>query len=388
MSTTQASDMTPQGLLNDDGNYILQKDDMYNLLKYVWAGVLLPKDTATYQARVQVSAATYTKISGVVTPLLATYAVVQGHCQVFKSTTYPSIVGVANDVYNYAQDAGGAPDVSYYGNIFQSIRTLSTTTSQSEQSNLKQVINSLVDTQVQNISAIQEKAKALVEDLIGFKNQTLQDQAALKERKQAVDDALSSEVGNLDDLQADLKSNKIELQDDEEELERDKIIACTTLTYAWIPFVGIIAASIVAGLYGSAAAKMADKIDALHKLLVDESGKIQDEKSLIADLTAVDTDLQSLLDAIEPAIKTLQAMSTIWQDIATQLTNLRDMVNTDVRKANAIIATIEDAKLVDKWNTLARAVDRYRQAAYISPIQQTTLDDLSQQLHKQAAVDA
>ena len=38
-----------------------------------------------------------------------------GHCQTFKSTTYPSIVNIANDVYNYAQDAGGNLQDSYYG---------------------------------------------------------------------------------------------------------------------------------------------------------------------------------------------------------------------------------------------------------------------------------
>lgn len=39
----------------------------------------------------------------------------KSHCDPFKDTTYPSIVALADDVYNYAQNAGGTVDDSYYG---------------------------------------------------------------------------------------------------------------------------------------------------------------------------------------------------------------------------------------------------------------------------------
>ena len=39
----------------------------------------------------------------------------QKNCQKFKDQTYPSIVDLSSDVYNYAQDAGGTVDDSYYG---------------------------------------------------------------------------------------------------------------------------------------------------------------------------------------------------------------------------------------------------------------------------------
>ena len=46
-------------------------------------------------------------------------------------------------------------------------------------------------------------------------------------------------------------------------------------------------------------------------------------------------------------------MLGIWQGIGADLSNLRGMVNTSVRQANAAIAGFVDKKLVDKWNDLA-----------------------------------
>lgn len=69
-------DMEPKGLVNDDGNYILQHDDIANLLKYVWSGVLLPVTESAYTQRLQLSDDTAGKLSGVIKPLVAAYATV------------------------------------------------------------------------------------------------------------------------------------------------------------------------------------------------------------------------------------------------------------------------------------------------------------------------
>ena len=67
-------DLTPMGLLNDANNYVLQQDSVYNLLKYAWTGVLLPTSEAEYWARVPVSDDVKNQISGLLKPLLESYA--------------------------------------------------------------------------------------------------------------------------------------------------------------------------------------------------------------------------------------------------------------------------------------------------------------------------
>ena len=73
MSSNSDIDMEPKGLINDDGNYILQHDDIANLLKYVWSGVLLPVTEDAYNQRLQLSQDTASKLSGVIKPFVAAY---------------------------------------------------------------------------------------------------------------------------------------------------------------------------------------------------------------------------------------------------------------------------------------------------------------------------
>ncbi|KAL1714238.1 hypothetical protein EV715DRAFT_209983 [Schizophyllum commune] len=384
-SDTPTIDLTPQGLLNADGNYVLQQEDVYNLLKYVWAGVLLPVTPEDYQKRLQLSTDIVTKLSNVITPLVAAYKTCSANCTTFKSTTYPSIVAIANDVYSYAQNAGGTAQDSYYANIWQAIRSLANATSPTQAQQLIATINGLIDTQVTDIANIKAKAEQVVNDLITFQDQTAGDQTTLKTNLDAVAAALKTEDGDLATLEKMLADNKAQLTSDEADYEHDKIVACTTLTYFWAGPIGLIAAAVVAGIYGKKAADLADKIDEMRSLITDEEGKVSDEKSLLADLNAVDADLTSFYASLDPAITALKDMITVWDNISTQLTNLKSIVANDVQKATAATAALNDAILVAKWNALKEAVDKYRQAANVMPIHKTSLEAISEKLRQQAS---
>ncbi|KAL1754060.1 hypothetical protein FB107DRAFT_216552 [Schizophyllum commune] len=382
----------PKGLLNSDNNYILQHDDVVYLHKYVWGGVLLPTTESAYRSRLHVSNDVFAKLSGVIRPLVQTYAKTKEHCQVFKDTTYPSIVSITSEVYSYAQNAGGSSRDSYYGKlpflslayIFQCIRKLANVTSKEEEAKLRKTINELVDMQVVNIDKIRTKSQAVVDDLRAFDNNTREDQIALQARSSDVRKKLKDEVGSLDDLETKLGDYRKELKDDIDEYEHDKTVACTTPAYAWLGLIGIISAATVAGIYGDKAAKMAARIDEVNKLISDYEQKIEDEVRVVADLGAIDRHVDNILSLVEPAIQTVEKMMGIWQAIADDLKNLKDMVDTDVRNAAAVVADIVEAKVLAKWNELKDAVDKYRKAAYVSDAGNVSLDDLSRQLHKQA----
>lgn len=383
--STKTLDMSPKELVNDDGNYILQNQDVYDLLKYVYCGVLLPVTEDAYKARLNISVDVMDKLSGVISPLVKAYASTQDHCQAFKDTTYPTIVSLASDVYHYAQNAGGDAKDSYYGNIFSSIRALADATTQKEQEKLTATINGLVDVQVSAITKLQKRSKQTVADLRTFEGQTRGDQSIMKERSNAVDAKLTEQVGSLDDLENKLQQYRDELKSDQVAYEHDKIVACTTPTYAWLGLIGLITASTIAGIYGKKAVKMANRIDEVNKLIKGYEGKIKDETVVLADLKAIDADLGKVLALIDPTIAVIEKMMGVWSAIADDLNNLREMVNTDVRTANAAISTIVDNKLTKKWDALAKSVDKYRKAAFVKGPEQISLDDLAKQLRKQAA---
>ncbi|KAI5834036.1 hypothetical protein K523DRAFT_323033 [Schizophyllum commune Tattone D] len=384
-------DLTPMGLLNDANNYVLQQDSVYNLLKYAWTGVLLPTSEAEYWARVPVSDDVKNQVSGLLKPLLESYARAKGHCTTFKQTTYPSIVGLASDVYDYAQNAGGKPQDSFYANIVSSIKTLATATSQAQKSSLVETIASLVDMQTQSIAQNVGKAQAVMQKLQEFGRQMKKDELAMRQSENAIISKLKDIVGDADELQKKLDSCREKLAAEQAELEHDKIVAATTLTYAWIPGVGTIAATVVAAVYGKAAKKMAERIDELKKLIASTEDEVNDPKRadatrIIADLTAIDTDLRNLHSLTIPAAGCIEEMTTTWMKIADSLETLKDLASKDPSAAEAAVAKIDQSRMLDKWNALKVAADKYRHAAFVTePPQQTTLEDLSKQLHGQAA---
>ncbi|KAL1753977.1 hypothetical protein FB107DRAFT_216616 [Schizophyllum commune] len=377
-------DMEPKGLVNDDGNYILQHDDIANLLKYVWSGVLLPVTEDAYKQRLQLSDDTAGKLSGVIKPLVAAYDTAQKNCQKFKDQTYPSIVDLSSDVYNYAQDAGGTVDDSYYVNIINWIKQLSQSTDPDEQAELKGAIDAVIDKQVKDIQALQDRSNAAVADLQTFEDLAEKDQSALTTRSNAVKDKLNTEVGSLDDLNTQLQNYRDELTADLAEYEHDKLVAETSASYCWVGLFGLIAAAAVASIYGDKAAKMAQRIDEVRQLIKDWEGKVQDETRVISDLGAIGSDVGSILGKIKPAIEVIQKMEGIWSAIANDLKNIKEAVQKDFKIANEIVAHMEATKLVNKWNDLKDSVDKYRQAAYVTDVTTATLDDLSAQLHQQA----
>ncbi|KAL1673918.1 hypothetical protein EV122DRAFT_293783 [Schizophyllum commune] len=387
-------DLTPMGLLNDANNYVLQQDSVYNLLKYAWTGVLLPTSEAEYWARVPVSDEVKSQVSGLLKPLLESYARAKGHCTTFKQTTYPSIVGLASDVYDYAQNAGGKTQDSFYGMSSSVVACLTLTTlatSQEQKNGLVETIASLVDMQTQSIAQNIGKAQAVMQKLQEFGKQMKKDELAMRQSENAIISKLKDMVGDADELQKKLDSCREKLAAEQAELEHDKIVAATTLTYAWIPGVGTIAATVVAALYGKAAKKMAERIDELKKLIASTEDEVNnpnraDATRIIADLTAVDADLRNLHSLTIPAAGSIEEMTTTWMKIADALGTLKDLASKDPSAAEAAVAKIDQNQMVDKWNALKVAADKYRNAAFVTePPQQTTLQDLSKQLHGQAA---
>ena len=66
----------PLILTNKDDNYILQHQDVHDLQKYLWSGVLLPITPEDYQGRLNISDRTASKLSDVIKPLVDVYKIV------------------------------------------------------------------------------------------------------------------------------------------------------------------------------------------------------------------------------------------------------------------------------------------------------------------------
>ncbi|OBZ77114.1 Pesticidal crystal protein cry6Aa [Grifola frondosa] len=378
--TDTVGDMEPKGLLNADGTYVLRREDIYSLMKYVWTGVLLPTTMEDYKTRLALSDYGYNKLSSDLSSLIDAYKVTQGQCKEFKDTTYPSIVVLADGVYNYAQNAGGGEADSYYANIFKFITDLAKETDPQKQADLKKNINTLVDTQVAAIGTLQQNAANVVQSLKTFEENTKKSQDNLKTRHADVEAKLTSANGEITTLQAKIDTQVNEIRQDDEEYEHDVIVAATSATYAWVPFVGTISAIVVAGIYGHKAVEMKATIDALKDLVTNEREELAGDVKLVADMKVIDHDLGDFISLIQPAIVAIEGMIGIWDAIANDLKSLQTLADNDVRKASAALANIVWSKVIRRWNTLGEAVDSYRKMAYVTDVETKTLEQISDEL--------
>ncbi|KAI5828601.1 hypothetical protein K523DRAFT_306827 [Schizophyllum commune Tattone D] len=379
MTSVPNIDMSPKDLVNSDGNYVLQHEDIANLLKYVWSGVLLP---VTYQDRLQLLTDTVNKLSDVIEPLLAAYGTAQRNCLKFKDETYPGIVDLSNDVFAYAQTAGGTIDDSYYAAILNWIRELNECTDPGTQKELRQGIDTLIDQKAGEIERLQARATGAVADLKTFESLTQKDQNTLSTRSSAVNDKLVAELGSLKDLDAEMEKYHKEMSADMDECEHDRVIAQTSAAYVWVFPIGTIAAATVAAIYMGKVDVLERRISEVKDLIAKDEQKKRDETRLSLDLKAIGNDLQSVQEKIQPCIKVLETMQGVWSSIAGDLNTIKELLEKDFKLANEAVAKLQATKLVNDWNELKVSVDKYRQVAYVSDVSTASMDEYVAQLHE------
>ncbi|KAJ8059758.1 hypothetical protein OCU04_011396 [Sclerotinia nivalis] len=362
MATSAGGDnglLEPKGLTAANGKYALDHAGISALLRFVWSGVLLSTTKDEYLARTGVTSSHYDHVKQYIDPLLLVYAPCKTHCMTFKNTTYPSIVALSHSVKDYAETAGGTEDGSYYANIIAAGKTLydelnkpSAQQSSSTIDTARETVTELVDTQVTAIGTLKQNAQTAVNNLRTFEEQCQADKLALEAQDKIIVDALTGDSGDIVKLKATIDANKIELSNDEDEYDEDVTIAATAISYAWCWPIGTIVAATIMGVYGSRAVKMQATISGLKGLLSDENDQIKADKTLVADLTLMKTDLETLIGKIGPAIQAIEGMMGVWDNIALDLQSVKDATQDKSGVGLPVVQKINQNSILTKWNNL------------------------------------
>ncbi|KAI5830652.1 hypothetical protein K523DRAFT_415712 [Schizophyllum commune Tattone D] len=367
-------DLTPRGLLNGDNNYILQDQGLYDLLKYIWAGLVLPRTTWEYNDRLRLSEETASNIESVLVPLIEAYITAKGHCETFKTTTYPSITGTADDIFNYAQTAAGNGSEPFfaYTYLIESLRQLASTESPSEQETLKNDIGNILKFHLRFIDNIVSKSQTAVDNLRAFEQATMTDREAILLCQAAVVKKLDMDSASLATLQNHLAGYRHNLQVDIYEFEKDLIKASIAPSLIAIIVYGLMPSE----FYRMMANKLGAAIQYFRGLINVAEGQLSEERSIVAALAATESDLTSLLGAMSPAVTMVQEMMGAWQGISGDLLSIGQAVKADSEAVSTVVEGIIEAKIADKWKTLAAAVNRFHQASNIADVQMQTLDQM------------
>lgn len=65
--------------------------------------------------------------------------------------------------------------------------------------------------------------------------------------------------------------------------------------------------------------------------------------------------MTSLLGTMSPTITMVEGMMGCWQSISEDLNSIAEAVKADSAAVNAVVERIIEAKIAEKWNTLAEA---------------------------------
>ncbi|KAJ7775606.1 hypothetical protein DFH07DRAFT_951999 [Mycena maculata] len=364
----------------------LQTRDMYNLLRYLWTGTLLPQNAQDFEARTEVTAAHYAKYKADLDAVVKDYTVIASHCKKFKDITYPSIVKIASNIYDYADTASGGGDVeaAYYAAIVTNIHDLAEITDQASPAAKKLAgeINGIIDAMMERIDALQADAAKVKKDLSDFEEECKKDQTSLDARVKAVKDKITTVGGDIDQLQKKIKDDMAEIIKDQEEIKHDNLIMYTSASYAWCTILGAVAALTADIIYAIKKKNTQKAIDELNKKLTEETKELQDDKAIVAQLDNVKLDIQAVIDQIGPAIKTIEKMEGEWGATTENLANIKKYVQNDIKKLSVKAPLTVSKTIVHKWLVVRDDAKRYVDLAYVSDVRVTTFEDYTKELAK------
>jgi hypothetical protein len=344
-------------------------------VKRAWIGLQIYN---TYIVKLPVTDADLTLVLGTseigsyefVPSMKEAYQLLKDQAAQFLTVIYPAVVDIARAMHAFAEDARD-PD-----GVFQYIKSV---VADGNLSDALELLADRIGVAASNIS----KAAVVQEQLAGYKLHLIEGQGKLEGVSTAIEGNTRTSQETIDKLSGgenvlgSLAQVRKSLKDANDEYKQDVTIAATTVTYAWVlpglP-VGLIAAAVVAGVYGKRAT---DELDTIHRIegqisgMVTELGvavKTHNVAGLAHDSVA------SVLDATNRAIDFTTTMQNSWSQIKEEMealhANLAATISTNATGDQALKSKVLVNKYVDsavkKWNTLYPDLDVLVANAYIT----------------------
>jgi len=371
---TDFPSLTPGEQLLRNGQYTLATPDITNLLKYVWAGSLLPTDKAAYQTVLGISSFT-PGVDEYVAEILTNYKTISANSKNFKDVTFPTIVKIASNLYTYAQLAGGTTKSSYYASILQQMALLyaelDKDVSEQDQtliSKCKKNANDLITNRLKSLKTFTDQANSVVASLRAYEATCVTDQTNLITTKTKVDtkiNGVKGEDGTIAKNRKLIADKRAELAGLQAEWEKDLALACTSPLYYFLGPLGLILMPVMAGVFGDKAAKAKAAIDAVNKLITETDATIAKDQAVGSDLDRMSADVKKLLDLIPAAITAIQKLIGGWEAVENDLKAIRDIVKDTMEVDSEFMQGKTQDDVVDLWNAMKVAADKYRQNAYV-----------------------
>ncbi|KAI0453831.1 hypothetical protein F5B21DRAFT_504924 [Xylaria acuta] len=349
--------------------FVLAQTDMASLNRYAWTGKLLPvtRDEYTLSLGISDGSEISEPVWGAVDLLLGKYSTMKTDTSQFLDITWPSIVDLSNNIYNFSALAGGKDDSSYYASMLKWVGMYNDETDPDKKEEYRQSIQQITKTMYDKTQTLHDKAEESKQALIKFEEATRTSQVALTSSSSQLSDLLEGEDGEITELKDQISQSLKDIEAYQKEIDADRLTIEQTAYYVWIPFAGTIAAVSVLLVTENDIHRLEKAIKTVRDTINQEKAKLQAAMRLQSDITSMSMQVDKLVDLFGPVITTLEMLQGAWEKMGSDLNSLNELFNdqgTDIPPM--LMEQIQLNQIIDQWNALKNCVDQYRQNAYLS----------------------
>ena len=294
--------------------------------------------------------------------ILKEYTAIHEHCATWDGTTFPDTVHLATDIVDYDRGVD-----TYYGALKPLLTELQ---KPNPPDGVKEKFKAILDLRSAEAASYRDKAQHVSVQITTFKTQTDGDATEMTRLVAAYNTTLGSTSDARKQLQTDLETWNTTLTQAQEEYHHDVVVAATTAAYAWVGFplwpVGLVAAGIVAGIYGPKAVQAKNEIEGAQARVDELTAEVARDTMVMAYLNSAETSMGSISTALTNAHPIIQKIAGVWDALASDLKDLGQLIVDDIEKALPIIMDLGIDDATRSWHAVAKEANSYRVNAYIT----------------------
>jgi len=331
---------------------------------YTHYGLQLPHTQATLKLQLGISdPGRYTWFD----PAVEAYDTIYQASQHFIGAVFPGVVGLGNDLMSFAQEATGKD-----GNFSAMIDLLDDNEDQAalelvDDLRTKAIENSKKAAQVAtDLGTYKGKLVTAIGQLSNVKTKINQDDQV---SQKTIDGLLSQDPKSSTSIKAVEKF----LADAKANYEHNVVVAATTPTYAWVLPTGLIAAIVVASIYGKRATDEKAAIDSYESQLKQMALKLRTAIETRSVLEAADYGISNALSKTELAERDATTVQNAWNQLVKGVDEIKTKISgmlreQDGQKKLATKRTIQlyAKQAADKWEPLVPVLHDLTDEPYIS----------------------
>ncbi|MCD1257244.1 alpha-xenorhabdolysin family binary toxin subunit A [Paenibacillus athensensis] len=340
---------------SQQGNqYVLSRADWAAIQAYAQNGLSLPTNDEEFRVYANLKpGASIPNISDI----YDAYKKVHEHCNTWQHDTFPQTVSLASDLVNY-----NTYTKTYYPALQKRIDDYLENPTDKVLKELTAIINLLQ----KKATEFHDRAVAAETAVTKFADDTANDQTVI----QKLDENYNKQMNDEDGVVTKLKKQISDLTDQfnklNDEYNRDVVIAATTPTYAWATIFGFIAAVVVAGTYGAAAAACKRQMDEIQKQINSLTTELNTDLNILAALTSASKSLGFIKESINNALPALQKAKGSWKALADDLKSLQDLIKNAISDQDPELWNLGLDAAADSWAKVGQDADDYRHFAFVT----------------------